>query len=159
MAEHRLDDTDIKIMEILQQKARTKRSQLAEAVGLSIPTVSERLQKLERNGYLDGFYTKLNAKKVNLGLTAFMFLTVDSSKFYDDIIQQASDRPEVLECHAVTGEGSHLLKVRTADTHELELLLATIQAWPGVKNTKTVVVLSSPKESTVLSLEHLKGLR
>src|SRR5690606_42092814 len=55
-------DLDIKMLNILQANARTKRNQLAEAVGLSIPSVSERLNKLEENGVIEGFYTKLNKK-------------------------------------------------------------------------------------------------
>jgi Lrp/AsnC family leucine-responsive transcriptional regulator len=54
---------------------------------------------------------------------------------------------EILECHAITGEGTHLLKVRTANTASLEKLLARIQAWAGVVSTQTSVVLSTSKET------------
>ncbi len=58
--------------------------------------------------------------------------------------------------HAITGDGSHILKIRTESTETLENLLSKIQAWPGVVNTRTDVVLSSPKETNVLPLSQLK---
>ncbi|MCH8239269.1 MAG: Lrp/AsnC ligand binding domain-containing protein [Proteobacteria bacterium] len=59
---------------------------------------------------------------------------------------------EVLECHAVTGDGSYLLKIRTRNTTTLEQLLSEIHSWSGVTNTRTNIVLSSHQETTVLSL-------
>ncbi len=58
-----LDETDIKILKILQRKGRTKRNELAEQVGLSIPSVSERLHKLEEKKIIEGYYTKLTGKR------------------------------------------------------------------------------------------------
>ena len=58
-----IDDIDIKILNILQHSGRTKRSQIAEEVGMTMPSVSERLNKLEERGFIEGYYTKLNKKK------------------------------------------------------------------------------------------------
>lgn len=156
MAEHKLDHVDVRILEILQEKARTKRSQLAEVVKLSIPTVSERLHKLERNGYIKSYKTVLDPHKLQLSLTAFIFLSVENSGFYPGIVERAADKKQILECHAITGAGSHLLKVRVRNTRDLEKLLSEIQSWPGVKYTRTDVVLSTPKETTAVDLDHLK---
>jgi Lrp/AsnC family leucine-responsive transcriptional regulator len=60
--------------------------------------------------------------------------------------QRVEERPEILECHSVTGMGSHLLKIRTDTTSSLERLLSDIQSWPGVQSTTTSVVLSTLKE-------------
>ena len=61
---------------------------------------------------------------------------------------------EILECHSITGEGSHMLKIRTENTTSLEKLLSKIQSWPGVKSSKTSIVLSTLKETTNLSLKN-----
>ena len=58
----------------------------------------------------------------------------------------------MLECHSVTGQGSHLLKIRAENTAALERLLAEIQAWPGVQWTTTSIVLSTLKETSALPL-------
>jgi Lrp/AsnC family leucine-responsive transcriptional regulator len=62
------------------------------------------------------------------------------------------EHPEVLECHSITGQGSHLIKIRTESTSGLEGLLAEIQSWPGVQWTNTSIVLSTVKETAALGL-------
>jgi Lrp/AsnC family leucine-responsive transcriptional regulator len=156
MHAEKLDEIDLKIIEILQVAGRTKRNELAEQVKLSIPSVSERLRKLEESGCIRSYHAVLEARKVGLEVTAFIFLISESSTHYAEIIEHANKQDQILECHAITGEGSHLLKVRTQSTATLEKLLSEIQSWPGVINTRTSVVLSSPKETTVLPLRHLR---
>ena len=142
-----IDDLDLKMLDILQKNGRTRRNDLADAVGLSTPSVSERLRKLEETGYITGYYARVDPKKLGKDVTAFILVTVDSSKHFASFIDHANSTDEILECHAVTGEGTHLVKVRTENTSTLEKLLSKIQAWPGVVGTLTSVVLSSSKET------------
>jgi Lrp/AsnC family leucine-responsive transcriptional regulator len=151
-----LDGIDTTIMEILQKKGRTRRNDLAEAVGLSLPSVSERLRKLEENGYITGYFATVDPRKLGKDICAFIFVTVDSSRHYPGFLEHAHANDEILECHAITGEGSHLLKVRTANTASLEKLLAKIQAWSGVLNTRTNLVLSTSKETMRIKAEASK---
>lgn len=148
-----LDKIDVQILETLQRHGRTKRNDLADAVGLSIPSVSERLRKLEENGIITGFHAVLDPKKLGKDITAFIFVTMDTSKHYASLLDHASSMDEVLEIHAITGDGSHLLKIRTANTASLEKLLARIQAWTGVLSTRTNLVLSTPKETTRVKVD------
>lgn len=151
-----IDDIDVKILEILQRKGRIKRGDLAEAVGLSIPSVGDRLRKLEDNQLILGYHAVVDGKKLGKDITAFIFVTLDSSKHYGQFIEHGSALDEILECHAITGEGTHLLKIRTTNTASLEKLLAKIQAWAGVVSTKTNLVLSSSKETTRIRIEPTK---
>ncbi len=148
-----LDAIDVKILDILQKEGRKRRNDLADAVGLSLPSVSDRLRKLEENGIITGYHAKLDAKQVGKDITAFIFVAVDSSKHYPAFLEHAREVDEILECHAITGEGTHLLKVRTTNTASLEKLLAKIQAWSGVTRTQTDVVLSTAKETTRVRIE------
>jgi Lrp/AsnC family leucine-responsive transcriptional regulator len=143
-----LDDIDLKILDILQKAGRTRRNDLAEAVGLSLPAASERLRKLEEHKLITGYYAALDHRRLGNDITAFIVVSVDSSRHYGQFIEHAESLDEIMECHAITGEGTHLLKVRTCNTASLERLLARIQAWPGVHRTHTNLVLSSAKEST-----------
>ena len=151
-----IDEIDVKILEMLQHMGRTRRNDLAEAVGLSLPSVSERLRKLEEAGVISGYHATVDPKKVGRDITAFIFITIDSSRHYHQFIEHALASDEILECHAITGEGSHLLKVRTHNTASLEKLLAKVQTWAGVLSTRTNVVLSSSKETLRLKLESTK---
>jgi Lrp/AsnC family leucine-responsive transcriptional regulator len=149
-----LDEIDLRILELLQDDGRIHRTDVAEKVGLSVPAASERMRKLEEAGYVKGYRAIVDAKKVGHDITAFIFVQSDSSTHYKAFREKATAHPDVLECHAITGDGSHLLKIRTRDTASLEKLLSQIQSWPGVRGTRTNVVLSSVKETTVVAVRH-----
>ena len=142
-----LDETDLKILRSLQKKGRKKRNELAEEVQLSIPSVSERLNKMEDKGIIEGYYAKLSRKAFNYDIMAFILVMMDSSKHYKVLISKVEKMPEILECHAVLGEGSHLLKALVKNTEALERVLSEIQSWQGVTGTKTTYVLSTVKET------------
>jgi Lrp/AsnC family leucine-responsive transcriptional regulator len=147
-----LDDLDLKILRNLQNNGRTKRNELADMVGLSVPSVSERLKKLEDNKIIEGYYAKINRQAFGFDILAFILVMMDSSKHYKDLIKHAESHPDILECHSVLGEGSHLLKVAVKNTAALEKLLSEIQTWLGVISTKTTFVLSALKETTVINI-------
>jgi Lrp/AsnC family transcriptional regulator, leucine-responsive regulatory protein len=147
-----LDELDIKILKTLQINGRTKRNELAEQISLSVPSVSDRLKKLEDNKIIEGYYAKLNKQAFGLDIQAFILIIMDSSKHYKDLIKLVDKQPSILECHSVLGEGSHLLKVVVKNTEYLEKLLSEIQTWPGVNGTKTTYVLSTIKETTAINI-------
>jgi Lrp/AsnC family leucine-responsive transcriptional regulator len=148
-----LDELDLKILKTLQQNGRTKRNELAEQVQLSVPSVSERLKKLEDNRIIEGYYTKVNRQAFGYDILAFILVMMDSSKHYKDLIKHVEKHPHILECYSVLGEGSHLLKVCVKNTEALEKLLSEIQTWPGVTGTKTTYVLSTIKETTAINIQ------
>jgi len=147
-----LDDLDLKILRTLQHNGRTKRNELAELVGLSVPSVSDRLKKLEENQIIEGYYTKVNRLAFGYDILAFILVVMDSSKHYKDLIKHVEKHPNILECYSVLGEGSHLLKVTVKNTESLEKLLSEIQTWLGVTSTKTTYVLSTIKETTSINI-------
>jgi len=147
-----MDEKDKLILSLLQKDGRMTASEMAEKVDLSVPAVTERIRKLTEGGVLKDFRAVLDAKKVDYDVTAYILLDMSSSNSYGDMVQYAQDNDEVLECHSITGEGSHILKVRTHDTSSLESLLRDIQSWPGVIRTHTMIVMSTFKEATSLKL-------
>jgi len=147
-----VDDLDIKILKILQENGRIKRNEIGEAVGLSIPSVSERMHKLETKGILEGYYAKVNKKAFGYDIMAYIHVFMDSSKYYNSLIANVEKIPQILECHSILGEGSHLLKAIVKNTESLEKLLSKIQSWSGVTATKTTFVLSIIKETTAIEI-------
>jgi Lrp/AsnC family leucine-responsive transcriptional regulator len=152
MVQEKLDEIDLRLLELLQRHGRTSQHDLAQAVGLSSPAVGERVRKLEERGIIRGYTVVLDPRKVGRDVTAFIFVGMSGSGFYPAFLERVAAHPEVLECHSITGQGSHVLKVRTESTSTLERLLAEIQAWPGVQWTTTSIVLSTMKESGALAL-------
>lgn len=147
-----LDEIDLKILDMLQEAGRTKRNVLAEAVGLSLPSLSERLNKLEEKEIITGYYTKLDLKKFDLDIMVYITIHTDSSKHYDSFAQHVKDTEEILECYAVLGEGSHVMKAVVKDSKSLENLLGKIQSWKGVKRTHSRFILSTIKETTKVNI-------
>lgn len=150
---HRLDDIDLQLLDVLQEHGRISQHDLALHVGLSSPAVGERVRKLEERGIIRHFTVLLDPKQLGRDVTAFIAVAVSGSRYFPEFLERAQTHPEILECHSVTGQGSHLLKVRTASTSTLERLLAEIQAWPGVQSTTTSVVLSTLKETLRLAVQ------
>ncbi|MBU0558168.1 MAG: Lrp/AsnC family transcriptional regulator [Bacteroidetes bacterium] len=147
-----LDKIDIQILEILQKEGRTKRNAIAEVVGLSLPSLSERMKKLEESGVIEGYYAKVNRKHFHYDLMAIISVMMDSSKNYEKLTANILKTNEILECYSVLGEGSHILKALVKDTASLEQLLSKIQSWPGVTRTVTSFVLSTIKETTNIKI-------
>ncbi|HEX8695511.1 MAG TPA: Lrp/AsnC family transcriptional regulator [Longimicrobium sp.] len=149
-AHARLDDIDLRLLELLQEHGRVSQHDLAVAVGLSSPAVGERVRKLEERGIIRGFTAVLDPKLLGRDVTAFIAVGIAGSQYYPEFRQRVGRHPEVLECHSITGQGSHLLKIRTESTSTLEGLLAEIQSWAGVQWTTTSLVLSTIKETSAL---------
>ena len=141
-----IDHIDAAILCLLQDDGRMKRSVIAERVGLSVPSVSQRIRKLEENGVITGYHAVLDARQVQCDTVAFIRLSVDTSGRYDAMIDHLRGCDEIQEIHSVTGDGSHILKAVIRNMASLEDLLTRIQAWPGVTGTDTSVVLSTYKQ-------------
>lgn len=150
-----MDITDIKILEILQKDGRSSASDIAKKVNLSIPSVSDRIKKLNEK-VIKNYAAVLDHKKANLDLTAFIFIVSEHSDHYDQFVKKTNETKEILECHSVTGRGSHILKIRVENSQAFEDLLYEIQNWPGVSRTQSNVVLSTYKETVEIDLKSLK---
>ncbi|MEX2583959.1 MAG: Lrp/AsnC family transcriptional regulator [Gemmatimonadota bacterium] len=150
-----MDSIDIRLVSLLQGSGRVSQNDLAHAVGLSAPAVAERVRKLEDRGVIEKYTAIVNPHSIGLDVTAFISVVINGSKYYPVFAQRVAERAEILECHSVTGQGSHLLKVRTDTTASLEKLLSDIQSWPGIQSTTTSVVLSTMKEIIGAPLEDI----
>jgi Lrp/AsnC family leucine-responsive transcriptional regulator len=111
------------------------------------------MRKLEERGVVTGYHAVLDAKRIGYDVAAFVRIQQAGSEHYPDFLAAVQEMPEVQEVHSITGEGSHLLKVRTRNTTTLEALLADIQRLPGVRGTQTSIVLSTTKETRYLEPE------
>lgn len=153
-----LDNKDLDILAALQENGRSSLGSIASRVGLSSPATAERMKKLEERGVIRGFSVRVSPASLALDITAIIQVRVDSSTHYSSFLARATQHEEVLECHAITGDASHLLKIRTRNTGTLETLLGEIQRWPGVIGTRTSLVLSTHKEENAMPLLHARQI-
>tara|TARA_Y100000588_G_scaffold15136_1_gene16211 strand:+ start:109 stop:570 length:462 start_codon:yes stop_codon:yes gene_type:complete len=138
----KIDKTDKKILDILQQDGRSSASNIANEIDISIPTVTDRIQKLKDSGIIKGIHAVLDPKPLGLDVAAIITLISESSLHYKEVTKAAEKTPEVLQCLATTGKGSHMLFVVTQNSSTLEELLRKIQSWSGVIRTETQIILS-----------------
>lgn len=144
----RLDAFDRKILSALEQDGSRGYAALGEEVGLSAPAVHERVKKLRAAGILRRMAAVMDPAAVGKPLLAFVHVdTVGWGKSRQ--IMALADYPEVEEIHSVAGDTCMLFKVRTRDTRDLEALLSLLYATPGVKATRSYVVLSTYLERPV----------
>ena len=148
----KLDDIDKKILYELQNSGRESASNIAEKINVSVPTITERIRKLQELGVITGFQAVVDPSAIGLDVMAIITIISGSSQHYKDVTIAADDTPEIIQCFSTTGSGSHTLLVATKNSNRLEELLRKIQSWPGVNRTETQLVLSSYKMGTVLPI-------
>jgi Lrp/AsnC family leucine-responsive transcriptional regulator len=149
-----IDDIDRRILTLLQDNARISQSDIAKAVGLAPSAVMERIRKLETRGILTGYVALVDPHVVDLRMLAFVAVRIsvvgDEER---DVAARLAAIPEVLEVHYVAGDDCLLLKMRARDAeHVGHLLRNQVSAVPGVRSTRTTIVLGSMKESPRLPI-------
>jgi Lrp/AsnC family leucine-responsive transcriptional regulator len=148
----RIDAKDRRILNLVQRDATVSQAEIARRVGLSTAAVNERLKKLRQNGVIRRFTAVVDPRAVGATITAFVEVFLEHPRFEPAFLAKALELDEVLECHHVTGEFSLLLKVRVRDMAALQhLLLSSLSARKGVRQTRTVMVLSTAKEETYIA--------
>ncbi len=138
-----LDGIDLKILETLQQDCKIPLARVGELVGLSAPSVIDRIKKLESAGVITGYHAALDSQELGIDVTAFIGVEHGQLADMTDFEDRVSALEGVLECHHVTGQHTFLLKAKTRNTSSLENLISQIRNIPGVARTETMVVLST----------------
>lgn len=142
-----MDTVDAEIVDLLQADARMTQQEIARKVGLSQPSVADRIRKLEEAKVILGYTARVDPARLGLDVTAFIGVAIEHPKYFEGFSKKVLGIAEVLECHRVAGAESYLLKVRTENTRSLDRLLAeVIRTISGVTRTQTTIVLSSIKE-------------
>ena len=141
-----IDDKDKQIIDLLVSSGREPATSISEKVGLSVPSVTERIKKLQESEVISGFKAVVNYKNLGFDVSALITIISESSSDYQKFRYETNNNTEIIKCFSTTGNGSHVLFVRTKNTNSLENLLTKIQQWPGVKRTETQLILSTYKD-------------
>ena len=149
-----MDDISLKILMILQKKARIPNIEVARQVGMAPSGVLERVRKLERQGIIDGYEVRLNPARFDRGLVAFIFVRPQPDSDPSGLGKALAAVADVQEVHFIAGEDGLMVKVRVADTAHLERVRREkIAALPQVRSTRTLVALHTYKESARIPLD------
>jgi len=145
-----LDRTDRRILECLQDNGRISNVALAKKVNLTPTPCLERVKRLERDGYIRGYAALLEPEMVGAGLLVFVEIDLlrTSPDVFREFRNEASQLPEILECHLVSGNFDYLIKARVRDMQQYrELLGEKILSLPGVNGSRSYVVMEQVKET------------
>jgi DNA-binding Lrp family transcriptional regulator len=148
-----LDRVDRRILDTLQVDARISNQELAKSIGLSPAPCWRRLRRLEEEGFITGYATLLNGSAIGLPILAYALVTLENHhpetvRQFDRLIQ---DRPEVLECHSMSGAHDYLLRIVAASMEAYEHFLSTqLLQLSAVRSVNTSFVLRTKKYTTKL---------
>ena len=150
-----MDETDIKILTLLQDDGRLSNVELAQAVELKPAGIYKRVKRLQDRGYINRFAAILNRERLGYDLLCFVTLTLqnNSSENYEALRKKVQSVPEILECYEITGTDDVLMKVVARERHHLkEFLHAFTSDLKQISRIKTDVVLDELKLTTCLPI-------
>ena len=149
----RLSPNDLRILTLLQRDGRASYAELGAAAGMSAPSAHERVKRLESRGIVRGYTASVDPMTVGYGVLAFSRIRQAPGTPTTDLTADFATIPEIEDCHHVAGEADYLLKVRAADTLDLERVMRRIQDIQHVYTTETEIVFSTAFEGRPLALE------
>jgi len=126
-----LDETDLRILEILQTDGRITAKALAQRVNMSAPAAIERMRRLDENGVIAGYMALVNPLALELNLRAYIRLRHNGGN-YKPLRALLEGRHEIIECDHVTGDDCFIMKVVTSSMHHLEDLTSQLAALGAV---------------------------
>jgi Lrp/AsnC family leucine-responsive transcriptional regulator len=149
-----LDRIDRTLLARLQKDGRTPISQLARDVHLSVTPTFERAKRLEKEGYIEGYFARLNPSKLGLGLLAYVEVSLDRTTpdAFEHFKNMVLDHDEVMECHMVAGGFDYLLKVRVTGMERYRTFLDRIASARAIQQTHTYFVMEEVKSTHMLML-------
>jgi DNA-binding Lrp family transcriptional regulator len=151
-----MDNTDAKLLELMQRDAGTGHAELARAVGLSVAGVHKRLKRLETNGLIRKTVAQLDREKLGLDLLCFLSVTFKANTEPTNMAElrrATASLPEVLECYTLTGSQDAILKVIVRDHKGLREFLARLSDAQNVLDRiQTSIVLEEIKETHELPI-------
>ncbi|MGN7408761.1 Lrp/AsnC family transcriptional regulator [Sporosarcina sp. SAFN-010] len=138
-----MDQIDKNIVSILQSNAKISMKDLAEAVHLSSPSVTERVRKLEEQQIIEGYHAHVSLKKMNRPISALILFVSRDCKA---LAEFCHSHPDVLECYRVAGEISYIFKLATSSVESLEQFIDDSMQY-GTPSTN--IVLSSYEKKVI----------
>jgi Lrp/AsnC family leucine-responsive transcriptional regulator len=136
----KMDQTDLKIISLLQQDGRISMKELGKEVSLSPPAVAERVKRLEDVGIIEGYKAVINNVKVGKPICVLINASIKPEK-QDSFLEFAKKSEEIIECNHVTGPHSMIMKAYLREMSHLEELVGKVQFFG---NTETYIIMSSP---------------
>jgi DNA-binding Lrp family transcriptional regulator len=140
-----LNETDLKILQVLLEDARFSSRQIAKRVGVSVGTVLSRIKKMEDEGIIKGYSVIMDHEKLGYQLTVVMEVTVSKGRLIE-MENEIAKIPNVCSVYDVTGLTDAFIIAKFKTREELGRFTKRLLALPYIERTNTHVVLTTMKE-------------
>ncbi len=150
-----LDETDRRILRVLQQQGRITNADLSERVNLSPSACHRRVQRLEEDGFIAAFVALLDARKLGRPTTVYVEITlISQAEDVLDAFERGVARvPDLLECHLMAGSADYLLKIMVQDTEDFARIHRQhLSRLPGVRQMQSSFALRTVVKTTALDV-------
>jgi len=153
----KLDKIDLKILKILQNNSKITNLELSKQIGLSPAPTLERVKKLETTDIIESYHAIVNPTSIGLNVKTFVLVSLawQKEKALNNFLEKVKAIEEITECYIITGEADFLIKIVCKDipTYE-QLLFKTLSQIEEIERLKTLMTLSTVKNSTVLPFNY-----
>lgn len=147
---YEIDNTDLRILEILTQDAKKAYTEVAKKVYVSQGTVHVRMNKMEEAGIVERTTLRLNYSKLGFDITAFIGIFLQKSALYERVLSELKKIPEITNIHYTTGNYSMFVKIHCRDTNHLkEVLHDKMHQVEGIERTETMISLEESLDRTL----------
>lgn len=152
-----IDRFDLKILEQLQRDDRLSIAQLAEQIGLSVTPCWRRIQRLEKDGFIEKRIAVLNPEKLDLSLAVFVMVKTDkhNQEWLDSFQAAVQSFPEIMEVNRLAGEYDYLLKVMTRDNQSFDAFYKRLISTVELSNVTSCFSMEQVKKTTELPIGEL----
>ncbi len=148
---YEIDNTDLKILEILMQDAKKPYTDVAKKVFVSQGTVHVRMNKMQDAGVVEKTTLRINYAKLGFDITAFIGIYLEKSALYEQVLEKLKQIPEITNIHYTTGNYSMFVKIHCRDTNHLkEVLHDKMQQVEGIERTETMISLEESLDRSVI---------
>ncbi len=141
------DDLDYEIISLLQKDGRKPYKEIANDVGVSIGTIHNRISKLKKKEIINGFSIILNNEKLGYNLCFLILLRIDG-KHVVEVLEELSDRKEILTCFNITGKQSAALICRFENLEDVQNFIRELNKNKYILRTVSNMVLKEYKNSS-----------
>ncbi|EOW9138272.1 Lrp/AsnC family transcriptional regulator [Vibrio cholerae] len=156
-----LDRVDRDILRILHARGRLPVVELAKLVNLTTSPCSERVKRLEKEGYIRGYHADLDPGKLGLDVQVFIHIRLDQSSFsiFERFAHAVADIPEIEACYSLSGDFDTMIKVRVKDMKAYQAFMSgKLGSLPGVIQTRSEFVIEEHKTSFGINPELIYSL-
>ncbi len=148
------DTIDKRLLEYLQQDCKQTNKELSNKLNLSVTAVYERIKKLEKTGFINGYVALVNKQKVEKAFIVYCHIKLVQhiQEYVVSFEKEVNKLNEVLECYHLSGDYDYLLKVLVSDMAEFrEFMVKKLTTINHIGSTHSMFVINEVKHTTAIN--------